>query len=183
MQRDSSDLKTVGVMFEGLRASLQARAPIPAKFQCVKCGFALVKNIRHFRVWAATYRPDLARHIAHPLRLDSVVLCQCDGDAQERAKAVTQKTLINDANFPAHDDEKGPLTWDNFDAARAGVPEMFEAVHTWALGQGPRCLVLVGNNGCGKSHTAEAIGRQLLEGGHSVRYEEAIGLLDNLRHT
>ena len=60
---------------------------------------------------------------------------------------------------------------------------MLAAARRFAGREGPRMLVFVGQTGTGKSHLLEAIGRQALESGQTVRYDLASTFLNRLRHT
>jgi chromosomal replication initiator protein len=60
---------------------------------------------------------------------------------------------------------------------------MLAAARKFADRQGPKMLVLVGKTGTGKSHLLEAIGRQALESGRTVRYDLSSTFLNRLRHT
>ncbi|MFQ5874348.1 MAG: ATP-binding protein [Dehalococcoidia bacterium] len=60
---------------------------------------------------------------------------------------------------------------------------MFAAARRFVNLEGPRCLVLVGGNGSGKSHILEGIGRAFLKQQKSVRYELSPAWIQRLRDT
>ena len=71
-------------------------------------------------------------------------------------------------------------TFENF-ADRPGVDEAFNTAVDYTVGNAPPILILLGGTGTGKTHLIEAIGRQYLSQGHTVRYEMTAHLLERAR--
>ena len=74
-----------------------------------------------------------------------------------------------------------PRTFANFDH-RPGTEQGLAACRLFASGVGPTAVALVGVVGNGKSHLLEAVGRELLDNAHAVRYEFVPTLIDRLRN-
>ncbi len=110
-------------------------------------------------------------------KLLKLAACQCHRLEDQQRSALNR--LHSEANLPHF--EK-PKTFDNFEA-REGADELVQAARRFDRDEGPRILVLVGGNGCGKSHLLEAIGRSFLERERSVRYDLGGGLLQRFRNT
>lgn len=104
--------------------------------------------------------------------------CHC---AQVKAKKEQATALRrSEANLPRPHD---PRTFSTF-KDMPGTEEGRSRAEAFAGGLGPRCLLLVGETGCGKSRLLEAIGWYVLDNqGCSVRYETCSSFLDRLRHT
>lgn len=101
--------------------------------------------------------------------------CQC------QVKATAYKAaLFAMANLPHTFGEV--RTFENFNRAEAGSSACFDAARAFAAGSGPHMLVLLGETpGNGKTHLLEAIGRERIGQGQTVRYEHVPELLDRLR--
>jgi len=101
--------------------------------------------------------------------------CQCEKLAQVRRKA-----LLDRANLPHFLTDA--RTFANFDRSIEGTDDCFAAAKQFADGEGPHMLVMLGETpGNGKTHLLEAIGRERIERGQTVRYEHVPELLDRLR--
>ena len=64
-----------------------------------------------------------------------------------------------------------------------GTKDVLKAAETMAQHEGPPILVISGGHGTGKTHLLEAIGREWIHAGRSVRYDYVPDLLDELRAT
>ena len=73
-----------------------------------------------------------------------------------------------------------PGTFANF-AERKGTEDAMEIALDFTVGNSPPIIVFVGPPGSGKTHLLEAIGRQFLDQGRTVRYELVAHLLQRLR--
>ena len=141
----------------------------PDEAQCSVCGYL---DLTH---------PDVRRIIRakdSTERLLQIAQCKCPARAREQ-EALTQRRW-DQANLPQ--DVPGGRSFENFRQVR-GTDRMVEALQEFALGKEPDLVVLVGSNGCGKSHLGEAVCGKMLDRGHRVRYEVAKRFLDQLRHT
>lgn len=145
---------------------------MPDEAQCSICGLwdvehPMVKQIAAWRAWQRGFA--LAS-------LTAMVACECPMRAAKREKQRAQRYA--DANLPhAHN----PRTFENLDGSR--MSDALGKAHRFASLDGPRCLLLVGQTGTGKSHILESIGRSVLDAGWTARYDTASAFLDRLRHT
>ena len=106
---------------------------------------------------------------------------------QEQAAEVLSEALKRerDSNLPQSVRGAGPRifldgTFENF-VDRPGVEEAFTTAVDYTVGNAPPILILLGGTGTGKTHLMEAIGRQYLSQGHTVRYEMTAHLLERAR--
>jgi len=116
-----------------------------------------------------------------------VPYCRCIDIANEekRAKASNYLFSVRSAGLPAS--VKGmtprefmPGTFANF-AERKGTEDAMEVALDFTVGNSPPIIVFAGPPGSGKTHLLEAIGRQFLDQGRTVRYELVAYLLQRLR--
>ena len=146
--------------------------PLPNDSQCPVCG------------WFDVTHPGLRQVLRDRTHGDEKLLgtllyqaqCKCLKVEQKRQRDVALRW--EQANLPHH----APRIFDAFEAV-AGTGEMLDAAKLFATGGGPRCLVLVGSVGVGKSHMLEAICRAYLMKGKTARYELVSSFLDRLRST
>ena len=113
--------------------------------------------------------------------------CRCGDAVQERAANQLDDTLKRerDSNLPQSVQGAGPrmfldATFENF-ASRDGTTEGFEKATDFTVGNTAPILMLLGGTGTGKTHLIEAIGRQYLAQGNTVRYELVAHLLEKAR--
>lgn len=113
--------------------------------------------------------------------------CRCEQDDNDRAQQLLMEKnkRINDANLPQS--VPGPVprsslngTFQNF-KDREGTENGFNAAIDFTAGNIPEILLITGGTGTGKTHLLEAIGRQYIEQGNTVRYELLAHLLGRLR--
>jgi len=120
--------------------------------------------------------------VSHP-----IPYCRCDEVVQQKASEVLSDSLKRerDSNLPQSVRGNGPRvfldgTFENF-TDRPGVEEAFNTAVDYTVGNAPPILILLGGTGTGKTHLMEAIGRQYLSQGHTVRYEMTAHLLERAR--
>ena len=147
---------------------------VPDEFFCDVCHFIKDASGEAFQSWAAIHREDLTGS-------NTQINCRCE---QKRQLAIQMRqTMLLEANIPRRDDVIGPRTFDNFDDVD-GASEMVEAAKAFVAGELPeKILLLIGVTGSGRSHMLEAIGRQAMAEGESVRYDRAEDILNVLRHS
>ena len=103
------------------------------------------------------------------------IACECK-EAERKAKRRSQ--LQEMSNLGAFYDK----SFRNFNTRVVGVQEAFRCAYEFA--QDPNgWLILIGPNGCGKTHLAAAIANKSLEDGALVLFTTVIDLLDHLRAT
>jgi len=113
--------------------------------------------------------------------------CRCNEAIQREAAEILSDALKRerDSNLPQSVRGNGPRvfldgTFENF-TDRPGVEEAFNTAVDYTVGNAPPILILLGGTGTGKTHLMEAIGRQYLSQGHTVRYEMTAHLLERAR--
>ena len=113
--------------------------------------------------------------------------CRCNEVVQREAAEILSDALKRerDSNLPQSVRGSGPRvfldgTFENF-TDRPGVEEAFNTAVDYTVGNAPPILILLGGTGTGKTHLMEAIGRQYLSQGHTVRYEMTAHLLERAR--
>jgi len=116
-----------------------------------------------------------------------VPYCRCNviADEEKRINASQYLLTVRSAGLPSS--VKGPTprefvagTFANF-TDRQGTEDALEMALDFTVGNSPPVLVFVGPPGSGKTHLLEAIGRQFLDQGRTVRYELVAHLLQRLR--
>jgi DNA replication protein DnaC len=133
-------------------------APMSQKSVCPKC-----KGAGYLRTNVPFGHPNFGRPIP----------CECK-EAERKDKRRQQLREIS--NLDAFRDH----TFRTFNSRVPGVQEAYEVSHDYA--QEPEgWLLLVGPNGCGKTHLATAIANQCLEDGAVVLFQVVPDLLDHLR--
>jgi DNA replication protein DnaC len=133
-------------------------APVSQRSVCPKC-----KGAGYLRANVPFGHPNFGRPIP----------CECK-EAERKDKRRQQ--LRDISNLDAFRDR----TFRTFNSRVPGVQEAFEVSHDYA--QEPEgWLLLIGPNGCGKTHLAAAIANQCLEDGAVVLFQVVPDLLDHLR--
>jgi DNA replication protein DnaC len=131
---------------------------MPAKSICLKC-----QGAGYLRADVPFGDPHFGKAIA----------CECK-EAERRAKRRQQ--LREMSNLDALRDQN----FQTFNARVPGVQEAYKATLAFAENS-EGWLLLVGPNGCGKTHLAAAIANQALDSGAVVLFEPVPDLLDHLR--
>ena len=118
---------------------------------------------------------------------EPIPYCRCADEIQAQAAAKLSKDVQRerDSNLPQSVKGAGPRvfldgTFENFED-RPGTEEAFNTAAAYTVGNAPPVLILIGGTGTGKTHLMEAIGRQYLSQGNTVRYELASHLLERAR--
>jgi len=118
---------------------------------------------------------------------EPIPYCRCADEVQAQAAAKLSKDVQRerDSNLPQSVKGAGPRlfldgTLENFED-RPGTEEAFTIAVDYTVGNSPPVLILIGGTGTGKTHLMEAIGRQYLSQGSTVRYELASHLLERAR--
>ncbi len=133
-------------------------APISQKSVCPKC-----RGAGYLRANVPFGHPNFGRPIP----------CECK---EIERKDKRRQQLRDISNLDAFRDR----TFRTFNSRVPGVQEAYEVSHDYA--QEPEgWLLLVGPNGCGKTHLAAAIANQCLEDGAVVLFQVVPDLLDHLR--
>jgi DNA replication protein DnaC len=116
-----------------------------------------------------------------------VPYCRCNVIADEEKRTNASNYLLNVRSAGLPSSVKGPTprefvagTFANFNG-RPGTEDALEMALDFTVGNSPPVLVFVGPPGSGKTHLLEAIGRQFLGQGRTVRYELVAYLLQRLR--
>ena len=118
-----------------------------------------------------------------------VPYCRCavENDNEERTKASNYLYNVRSSGLPSSVRGSTPRqfvpgTFANF-APRGGTEEAVLTALDFTVGNCPPTLTLIGPPGSGKTHLMEAMGRQFLDQGRTVRYELVAHLLDKLRRS
>ena len=113
--------------------------------------------------------------------------CRCEivADEENRANASQYLLSVRSAGLPASVKGRTPRefvpgTFANF-VERQGAEDAYETALNFTVGNSTPVIVFVGPSGSGKTHLLEAIGRQFLDQGRTVRYELVAHLLQRLR--
>lgn len=149
-------------MFDAVRPTGGA---LPNDSQCPVCRYFDLKH------------PAILARIANmaPSQRNSIG-CRCEGDEDQQRSS--DGIRWEQANLPAKAGRK--RTFANF-TQLPGTEAMVEACRRFANDYTPGMLVLVGSVGTGKTHMLEAIARQRLALGDTVRYEFCPAFLNYLR--
>jgi DNA replication protein DnaC len=136
----------------------EQRLPALPKGVCVKC-----KGAGYLRANVPFGHPNFGKPIA----------CECkEAERKERRRQQLRSMSNLDAFLDQH--------FKNFNPNEPGVKEAYEVSHEYA--QNPEgWLLLIGPNGCGKTHLAAAIANQSLDSGSVVLFSVVPDLLDHLR--
>lgn len=108
----------------------------------------------------------------HP-QFGKAVACECKEQERKRKRRLQLQELSNLGAF-------SNKRFNTFNPRVPGMQEAFEAALDFASGP-DGWLVLVGPNGCGKTHLAAAIANECLEAGAVVLFATVPDLLDHLR--
>ena len=118
-----------------------------------------------------------------------VPYCRCavESENEELTKASSYLYNVRSSGLPSSVRGSTPRhfipgTFANF-APRSGTEDAVLAALDFTVGNCPPTLTLIGPPGSGKTHLMEAIGRQFLDQGRTVRYELVAHLLDKLRRS
>jgi len=113
-----------------------------------------------------------------------VVACKCGRDAMDGERSERLRRDSGDLALKL----LRSMTFDNFDPKRVNLPkeqqESLKFVYSKALDYAKNpdgWIVLLGTNGCGKTHLAAAIGNYQLKKGNPVYFKVVPDLLDHLR--
>ena len=111
--------------------------------------------------------------------LPAMARCICE-DKMEAERLKLARRVV-EANLPHQRAGQVARQFDNFLPVK-GSEDAFEQSKVFAKGTiAETILVLIGTQGCGKSHLVEAVARHCLADGMTVRYELVPELLDRLR--
>lgn len=126
---------------------------------------------------------------AHRVVSRGIPYCRCERNANEERDAKASQYLLNarSSNLPlsvrgSRPREFVPATLANFHD-RPGADHAIETALDFTVGNTEPIITFVGPPGSGKTHLLEAIGRQFLDQGMTVRYELVARLLDRIRRS
>jgi DNA replication protein DnaC len=152
------------------RREMSHEISLPDEAQCPVCHYF---DAGHPDVQRILKRREKEEHFASGFLL-AAAGCQCR-DVEAKRQRDTEMRWAQ-ANLPH---PHSPHTLAQLRDMEAVLPDL----QRFLQGDGPRCLLLQGQTGSGKSHILEGLGRAMLENGHTVRYDTASAFLDRLRHT
>jgi len=160
---------------------------IPEDGVCSSCSQLQRNHPQVNKVLAARQLQYIDEETGRLIISQPIPYCRCDEVIQQKAAEVLSDVLKRerDSNLPQSVRGGGPRvfldgTFENF-ADRPGVDEAFNTAVDYTVGNAPPILILLGGTGTGKTHLMEAIGRQYLSQGHTVRYEMTAHLLERAR--
>ena len=142
---------------------------LPEEAQCPLCGGFDAGHPDVRRILQRRSALEYPR--ASPGYLMAMAQCRCTEREESRRLLRHQE-----ANLPHQD-----TPWTFATSPVSGLAKEYALL--FAQGEGPRCLLLMGGTGTGKSGLLESMGREALGRGRTVRYELVSSLLDRLRHT
>lgn len=142
----------------------QISAPTPIKGTCPKC-----KGAGYLRIDVPFGHPNFGKPVA----------CECK-EAEKREKRRQELLELSDLSAFQHKTFKNFNT--RFSGIHPSVKEAFQEAYRFAHDL-DGWLVLVGPNGCGKTHLAAAIANQNLGNGSVVLFTVVPDLLAHLRST
>tara|TARA_R100000808_G_scaffold3776_2_gene12958 strand:+ start:1875 stop:2651 length:777 start_codon:yes stop_codon:yes gene_type:complete len=145
--------------------------PLPNDAQCNNCKFFDTSDPR--------VREILREHNPHTF---SQILYQanCRCEDQFHAKKEEQRIMWSDSQLPNRHGDAIARTFSNFHLID-GTKKAYDSTYQFGMRKGPKILTLVGTYASGKSHLLEAVAREWLHDGHSVKYEYVPSMLNELR--
>lgn len=145
--------------------------PLPDDTQCDKCRFFDTTDPR-VREILREHNPSRFAQVLHSAS------CRCDD--QFHAKKLEQRIMWSESNIPNRHGDAIARTFGNFHIV-SGTKFAFDAATDYSNKRGERILTFVGTYGSGKSHLLEAIAREWMHDGNSVKYEYVPSMLNELR--
>ena len=155
-------------MGQALKDLYSRQVVLPSGTQCTDCGYWNIDD------------PQTATIVREAGRKLSEAACRCPGIREQAAREDSERWML--ANLPHQHPEDITRTFSRF-RKREGTEDAIRAAQEISVKQGPRILFLLGDAGTGKTHLAEAIGREWLHAGGTCRYDFVPDLLDELRST
>ena len=155
-------------MGQALKDLYSRQVVLPSGTQCTDCGYWNIDD------------PQTATIVREAGRKLSEAACRCPGIREQAAREDSERWML--ANLPHQHPDDITRTFSRF-RKREGTEDAIRAAQEISVKQGPRILVLLGDAGTGKTHLAEAIGREWLHAGGTCRYDFVPDLLDELRST
>lgn len=155
-------------MGQALKDLYSRQVVLPSGTQCTDCGYWNIDD------------PQTATIVREAGRKLSEAACRCPGIREQAAREDSERWML--ANLPHQHPDDITRTFSRF-RKREGTEDAIRAAQEISVKQGPRILFLLGDAGTGKTHLAEAIGREWLHAGGTCRYDFVPDLLDELRST
>ncbi|GHP00872.1 hypothetical protein KSF_109190 [Reticulibacter mediterranei] len=149
---------TGNIHYQGTPALPRRSVPTPASSTCPRC-----KGAGYLRLDVPFGHPHFGRPIA----------CECKEAERKEKRRQHLHDLSNLDAFHRH-------TFSTFNPKIPGVREAFQVSVEYARNP-DGWLLLIGPNGCGKTHLAAAIANQNLDNGLVVLFSVVPDLLDHLR--
>jgi DNA replication protein DnaC len=155
-------------MGPALKVLMNKLVVLPDDLQCPECKYFAMSS------------PEAIAIVRESGGNVQMATCKCpDRKAQANREADGRRML---SNLPHQGPDSKPRTLDMF-RRRDGTKDAVEAMQAFIALEGPKIVTLIGDYGTGKSHLAEAVGREWLHRGQTVRYDQVGDLLDELRGT
>ena len=155
-------------MGQALKDLYSRQVVLPSGTQCTDCGYWNIDD------------PQTATIVREAGRKLSEAACRCPGIREQAAREDSERWML--ANLPHQHPDDITRTFSRF-RKREGTEDAIRAAQEISVKQGPRILFLLGDAGTGKTHLAEAIGREWLHAGGTCRYDFVPDLLAELRST
>lgn len=166
-------------MFESLRSQIEGRPTLPDEYQCDDCRY--VRLSPESLAWMLEAMPHNVDQTGDEPRLSDWVRCRCESRSERYAREYQSGRALRfyRSGLPSRQ-IAGAKTFDAWSPVE-GADKAYRACRAWAVGDGPPFLVMLGRQGSGKTHLAEAATLEALERDKSAQYIVAGDLMDDLR--
>jgi len=155
-------------MGSALRSFMNRMVVLPENLQCPECKFFDTSSLE-----AIAIVREAGREV-------NMAACRCPERRAQANREADERRMLS--NLPHQGPDSKPRTLETF-RERNGTQDAVNAMEALIALEGPRIVTMNGDYGTGKSHLAEAVAREWLHRGRTVRYDQVGDLLAELRAT